>query len=109
MIGQVLIIILLTFPVLFSCQSISEETYRQAADETCSCVEHLKSQSQNNSKPQNDGLRYALCTMEIEKKFKLDVQDAAFEKALKNYCPEMYKVHENVVNNALQLQSQTPK
>ena len=101
--------ILLSVSILLSCQSVGEEDYRQAAQETCLCVANLKTEQAAHARPQNDGLRYALCTLEMEGKFNIDVQDEAFVTALKKHCPEMYKVHENVVNNSLQLQNQTPK
>lgn len=81
----------------------------QAAKETCNCVTHIHSKGEQEAKAQNDGLSYAICTMEIEKKFELDVQDEAFERALKSQCPKLYAIHNDVVNNAIQLQNQKPE
>jgi len=102
-----LTICLFTCFLLFSCQGANSELYRQAAQETCACVEHLR-HANPEEQPQNDGLRYALCTLEIEKSLNIDVQDDAFETALKVHCPAMFKVHDNVVNNSIQIQNQTP-
>jgi hypothetical protein len=97
------------FFLLFSCNGLSKKTYLQAAEETCKCVTHIHSKGEQEAKAQNYGLSYAICTIEIEKKFKLDVQDEAFEQALKSQCPDLYTIHNDVVNNAIQLQNQKPE
>lgn len=101
------LILFLGLTILFSCNGVNVETYCQAAQETCSCMNNLKTENQHEANSQNDGLHYALCTMDIEIKYKLDVQDEAFESALKAYCPDLLHVHENVVRNSIQLQNQS--
>ena len=100
--------LLLVLPITVGCQGVGEEDYKLAAEETCSCVEKKRKLAEEGALNSNDNLFFALCTMEIEKKFQLDVQDKSFKNALANYCPEMFKVYENVVDQAIQIQNEIP-
>ena len=106
--NRVILLLLFVLPNIFGCRRVSEEDYNLAAQDTCSCVEEKRKLVDEGTLNSNDNLFFALCTMDIEKKFHLDVQDKSFKSALGKYCPEMYKVYENVVDQAIQIQNEIP-
>jgi len=84
--------------ILLSCGP-SEAEFNSAAQETCQCVESMLNNPVEQGKTLD--LYYAICTLETEKKYNLDVQSELFKKAIENHCKWLLKTHIKLTKNAI--------
>jgi hypothetical protein len=74
--------------ILASCGA-SEQDYEDGAQELCSCLSSTEDKA-------NDVLRYAKCSAAVEDKFGFQIEDKAFDAAMKSRCSTWYGLHEMI-------------
>lgn len=87
--------------LLTSCGPTSED-YKQAASDTCFCIEESVKRNDELGENKSMDLIYAFCTLEAEKKYDLTIQNEQFESALEESCPVLLKIHFKLVNQIIE-------
>lgn len=88
--------------ILKSCGP-NDQDYSDAAKSVCTCVEDQRKSRLATGQNANDNLLYAICTAPVEHDMNIDIRDKKFTDALKISCSDLYKVHENIVNQSIPL------